>query len=288
MCFTPLRSLVLGLAVLIGLPVQADNHANPDLVISSGLRGGGYWSAATRLKTVAAELDLPVMVRVSPGSLHNLQMLDDPDTPVNLALTQADALQQYLLEHPELADRGEILEDIGQECVFIIAASNSGIETIADLQGDNRRRLAIVSERSGVAVTFASMRSLVPELDATEVVYTNTTQALDSLHLDAPLVDAVMVVHRPKERSPELDRAQKDSERYRLVTVEDERLAGRLPNGDRVYNPLNLALPGGGAVRTICMKGLLVSNKHKLSREQRYKLDELLNFHWMRVYVPGS
>ncbi len=262
------------------------------IVMSSGIRGGGYWGAATRLQTVAAELGLEVKVLESRGSLHNLQQLDAADSPVSVTLTQADALQYYLDQHPALAEQGEILEHIGPECVYLISGKNSGIRAVADLQG-SPRRVAIVSARSGVAVTFDYMKTLVPELADTEAVFTDTLRALEQLDSEQAPADAVMVVHRPKERSPEVERALNEPARYQFVEIADERLSKKLPNGDAVYDSLNLALSGGAegapnAIKTICMKGLLVSNKHKLTREQRYQLDDVLNYHWMRIYVPGS
>ena len=134
----------------------------PGIVLSSGARGGGYWSAATRLQAVAADSGLRIEVLESRGSLHNLQQLDAEDTPVNLALTQADALQYYLDQHPALAEQIEILENVGQECVFMVTGRGSGIRTLADLGAG--RRIAIASPRSGVAVTFDYMKTLVPEL----------------------------------------------------------------------------------------------------------------------------
>lgn len=277
------------LAVILGLALGHARAADTDaaIVISSGPGGGGYWSVATRMQEVGAELGLSMEVLESRGSLHNLQQLHDPASPVNVTLTQADALQFYLDEYPELAAQLDILEHIGQECVYLIAASGSGINGVADLQGPKSRRLAIASSRSGVAVTFDYMKTLVPALSNTRVVYTDTNAALAQLQDADSTVDAVMVVHRPKEHSPELDRARQQPDRYQLVNIVDERFGKKLPNGDRVYNSLNLALPGGGAVRTICMKGLLISNRQKMNRDLRYSLGDVLNYHWMRIYVPG-
>jgi hypothetical protein len=36
------------------------------------------------------------------------------------------------------------------------------------------------------------------------------------------------------------------------------------------------------------MKGLLLLNKDKMAREQRYTLADLIKFHWMEVYVPAD
>jgi TRAP-type uncharacterized transport system substrate-binding protein len=285
----PKRITCLTFWLFSSMACLAAGEPNP-IVMSSGIQGGGYWSAASRLQTVAEKQGLTVKVLESRGSLHNLQRLNDPASDVSITFTQSDALQYFLDENPTLAEQGEILEDIGQECVYLISGKNSGISSVADLQGG--RKVAIASERSGVAVTFDYIKTLLPELAGTEVVYTNTLQAQQQLHSGSAPVDAVMVVHRPKEHSPELDTALAEPGSYQLVDIEDERFSQKLPNGDAVYNSLNLALPGGGkgkaaSVKTICMKGLLVFNKHKLSREQRYKLGDLVSYHWMKIYVPG-
>jgi TRAP-type uncharacterized transport system substrate-binding protein len=276
--------------LLLG-PFSAAAEAPAPLVVSSGIHGGGYWSAATRLQAVAEQQGLEVRVLESRGSLHNLQRLNDPASDVSVAFTQADALQYFLDKNPGLAEQGEILEDIGQECVYLITGKESGLSSLGDLRG--RHKVAIGSARSGVAVTFDYMKSLLPELTGTEAVYSDTRVAQEQLGSGAAEADAVMVVHRPKEHSPELDRALAEPGNYNLVEIQGERLNGKLPNGDAVYNALNLALPGSGSapatsVKTICVKGLLVFNKHKLSREQRYKLGDLVSFHWMKVYLPGS
>jgi TRAP-type uncharacterized transport system substrate-binding protein len=261
------------------------------MVMSSGARGGGYWSAATRLQSVAEQQGFAIKVLESRGSLHNLQRLNDPASDVSVTFTQADALQYFLDKNPGLAAQGEILEDIGQECVYLISGKNSGISSLEDL--GEQHKVAIASARSGVAVTFDYIKTLLPELDGAQAVYTNTMAALHQMGGSAAPADAVMVVHRPKEHSPELDKALAQPGNYRLVEIEDERFRRKLPNGDAVYSALNLSLPRVGdgkpaSIKTICVKGLLILNRHKLAREQRYQLSDLVSFHWMKVYVPGS
>ena len=263
------------------------------IVFSSGVEGGGYWSAATRLQGVAAEMGLEVQVEESPGSLHNLARLLDEKDPTSLALAQADALQRYLNEHPGLSDNIEILENIGQECVFILTGGNSAIQTDKDLQQGQGYKLAIGSPDSGTAVTYAYMTTLVPELADISVLYTDTITAVNGLNAaGGDEVDAVMLVHRPKEYSPEVDIALRNPGQFRFVKMTDTRFRSKLPNGEAVYKTLKLAVPVPDseerrAVTTICVKGLLIANKEKLSRDQRGKLAELVNNHWMEVYATG-
>ena len=261
------------------------------IVFSSGIEGGGYWSAATRLQAVAADMGLEIQVEESPGSLHNLARLLDDGDPVSLVLAQADALQHYLNEHPGGSNNIEILENIGQECVFILTGGDSAMQSDRDLQQSKDYKLAISSPDSGIAVTYTYMTTLVPELAGVSVLYTDTGAAMNKLNATGGgEVDAVMLVHRPKEYSPEVDLALRNPDQFHFVRITDERLKGELPGGDAVYRSLKLAIPVPESeerreVATICVKGLLVANKEKISPDQRDELGKLVTFHWMEVYA---
>ena len=263
------------------------------LVVSTGIEGGGYWNAANRLQTVAADLGLEVQVEASTGSLQNLARLLDAGDSAALALAQADALRQYLDDHPGASQKIEILENIGQECVFVVTGSKGAIHSDDDLQQGGDYQIAISSPDSGVAVTYQYMTTLVPELAATSVLYTDTAAAMSEFDAaDSGAADAVMLVHRPKERSPEVDLALQNPDRFRFVQIEDERFKSELPNGDAVYRPLKLAIPVPDSeerrqVATICVKGLLVANRDKVQAEQRDALGRLINERWMEVYATG-
>ena len=289
-----LRTSMLLAAVfsVFSLAPQAQEAGSDVVVISTGLEGGGYWSAGERLRAVAEGLDFEVRVEASQGSLNNLQRLLDPADEVNLALAQADALQYHLDKNPGSGAALEVLENIGQECVFILSGSSSSIRTDADLHAGGSR-LGISSPDSGIAVTWEYMKTLTPELANTTVVYTDTSEAMVTLNAQDRLVDAVMLVHRPKAHSSEVDRAMANLAEYNFVKMRDPRLSAALPSGDAVYQALDLAMPRGGGegrhlVKTICVKGLLLANRDKLSTEQRGKLTDVVNYHWMRVYDTGG
>ena len=262
------------------------------IVVSAGREGLGYWGIATRLQAVALESSLPVEVRESVGATENLKRLADPESPVSLALTQSDALSRYLDLHPGFLVDLEIFESIGKECIFVIAGKNSGLRSEDDLRTpDAGHRLAIQSANSGSAVTFELMRKLAPDLGNTEVVYMDTQVAMEQLGNDSPdAVDAIMLVHRPKVRSPELRRALTEPERYQLVSFNNPDLGGKLPNGDPVYVSLDVPLIRNNwkterSIRTLCMEGLLVGSRNKLSPAERARLVQIIELQWMRVYV---
>jgi TRAP-type uncharacterized transport system substrate-binding protein len=262
-------------------------RTGPGIVLSAGREGGGYWGVGERLRKVAAEAGLSVDLKSSAGSTENLERLNNPGSPVNLIFTQTDALKSYLQTHPRFSGKFEILNSIGLECVFIIAARHSGIENDQDLQDPKGHRIAIPGAASGVAVTFSYMSQLVPGLANTQPEYTDTFDAMKEFG-NPGAVDAIMLVHRPDANSPELKLAASDGEKYRLIPVEDRHLADKLPNGDEVYEFLDVPLTrsASGAdvtVPTICTRGLLVASPKKLSPKARDALKRIVDSQWARI-----
>jgi len=280
---------VLGWGTLPALAEEQNEAAANDtgVVLMSGVEGGGYWSAGTRLQAVAErEVHLPVANLPSSGSLENLKSLLDRDSPVNLAFAQADAAQLYLSHHPEELVKLDVLENIGQECVFIVTGIGSKIHTDKDLREATNLRLGIASANSGMAVTFDYMMSQIPELADVKVIYGDTNAAMKTLNSSDASVDAVMTIHRPREHSSEVDQALTDGSHFRFVELSDERFTEELWNGRKVYRTMKLALPGADKpIQTICVPGLLLANKQKLSIAQRNQLGDLVSYHWMQVYA---
>ena len=287
MLITLFRNIgTLMLLLVWSLPGSAE-----PMVFASGAEGGGYWSAAKRLEDVASGMGLEVQVEESSGSLRNLARLLDQADPASLALVQADALQQYLNKHPGDSNKVEILENIGQECVFIVTSAASAIRTDKDLQKGKDIKLAINNPDSGAAVTYAFMTTLAPEMAGTSVLYLDTESVMGELQsADDAAADAVMLVHRPKEYSAEVDLALRNPDQFRFVEVTDERLKSELPDGQAIYRILKLAVPVPDSeekrqVSTVCVMGLLVANKEKVLPDQRAALARLVNERWMSVYA---
>jgi TRAP-type uncharacterized transport system substrate-binding protein len=283
----PLLLCLVGWGALPAMAEEQGEDMPTGVVLMSGVEGGGYWSAGTRLQAVAEqELDLAVINLPSSGSMENLEFLLDRDSPVNLAFAQADAAQHYLSRHPEDLIKLDVLENIGQECVFIVTGIDSEIRTDEDLRDASDVRLGIASASSGMAVTFDYMVSQIPELADIKVTYGDTAAIMDELNSPDASVDAVMMVHRPREHSAEVDHALANASRYRFVELSDERFTEDLWNGRKVYRTMKLALPGADKpVKTICVSGLLLANKQKLSIRQRNQLGDLVSYHWMQVYA---
>jgi len=286
----------LPLLILLTSPITyaATDSADaplPPMSISTGAQGGGYWGVGTRLASAVKKHGGTIEVRSSAGSLENLRRLQAPVDPTALALTQADALAWFLQNHPGFGSEFEQLESIGRECIFVIAAGDSGIETLTDLE-QGSHPLAIPGETSGVAVTFKALQSMRPGLAAARPVYMNAEQAM--LELAKPAgqrnIDALMLVHRPKLRSGPLKQAIADPQRFHLVAIGDNKLDAKLPNGKPVYTPLKLPLVRDNwstlqSLKTVCMEGLLLSAPQKLSATQAALLQRTIDLNWMQVYA---
>ena len=289
----PLLALLTAGALTSGatLAAEVSNTAeSPEIVISAGRKGGGYWGIAERLQQVATESGMKVEILASVGSIENLNRLADPKNPVNLTLSQTDALQRYIKQNPDFVHQYKIVESIGLECVFIISDAKGDVQSDQDLQDPKGHRIAIPGEQSGVAVTFDYMSNLVPGLANTKPVYTDTQAAMRKMRAgDEDAVDAIMLVHRPKVRSPEIHLVLDKPSIYHLVPVEDRHLLDQLPNGESVYEFLDVPLIRGGrnagkSVPTICTKGLLLGSQSKLDGAARAELKRIIDFQWMRIY----
>ncbi|HOW62114.1 MAG TPA: TAXI family TRAP transporter solute-binding subunit [Candidatus Contendobacter sp.] len=271
--------------------------ADPPIVISTGKSGGGYNTIGERLKNVLAEQDQPAQVLTSAGSIENLTRLDDPQTPVSVGLTQADALKYYLKDHPGFADQFINLGEIGKECVFIVTGKDSDIRSDSDLQQKGKNRLiAVQSPKSGVAVTWEYMTLLEPAFKNTAPAFVDGAEALLQIKSGgkASQIQAAMVVQKPMAKSTEMQVVLDNPKDFRLVPVKDWDLNDKLPDGSAVYTFENVTVAEkkwgfDTAVDTICTRGLMLANKNKLTADQRTRLSKVMLLAASRVVgEPGK
>jgi TRAP-type uncharacterized transport system substrate-binding protein len=274
------RFAVIGALLLAAGLARA---ADPPIVISTGKSGGGYNTIGERLKTVLAEQDQPAQVLASAGSLENLSRLDDPQSPVNVGLTQADALKYYLKDHPDFADRFISLGEIGRECVFVVTGKDSDIRTDSDLQKPKGKLIAVQSPNSGVAVTWEYMTMLEPAFKNTAPAFVDGAEALLQIKSggQASQIQAAMVVQKPMAKSTEMQVVLENPRDFRLVPVKDWDLNDKLPDGSAVYTFENVTVAEkkwgfDTTVDTICTRGLMLANKTKLTADQRTRLARIM------------
>lgn len=260
-----------------------------DYVIGTGRPGGGYHVVGTRLRGLLTAQGNSAEVLATSGSLENLERLGSPASPVNVVLSQADALDYFLKDHPDFTDRFLTIDSWGSECVFIVTRRDSGIRTDRDLQAKANARMAILSSESGVSVTFRNMSLLEPAFNNIRVLYMDTVEALESLSgpEKSRKVDAVMLVQHPKARPLEMKTVLADLERYNFVQIKDGDLQDRLLDGTRVYSQVDISPEpmSGIGVQTICTKRLMLASRDKLSPKRAANLSGLVQARWRDIYV---
>ena len=282
------RHALLACLLLAGAQGVHAQGERGSVVISTGLEGGGYWSAGERLRAVAAEVGVDVENRSSSGSLMNLERLFDSGSPVSLAFAQADAVEYFAGQNPEIAPAIGTLHSIGQECVFIISRSDDDIKTLKDMRKSERMQLGIKSPQSGIWVTYHSMMQRVPGLDGVTLIYGDTIERMN--HLLSPLTNidrAVMVVHGTDAHSPEIEMAAKDPDNYRFVDIEDERLTRAVDGGEPLYQRKKVrsgVAEESGKVETICVRGPLVANRNKLTSAQFDAVQGFVQARWAEIH----
>lgn len=286
------HALALATSVFLSAAQAAGEPAKPaaDLVFSSGRLNSAYWGVANRFKKVASGAGLNVDVQESVGSLQNLERMEDANSPVNMALTQSDALHEYLEQHPSLVHKLTIVESIGLECVFMITTLDKDVSNESDLAGKKGFRIAVPAAESGAAVTYRNLTQLNTNFAGTEVVYADAATAMKSLQgQGGQPVDALMIVLRPKERTPELEQALDSPDKFRLVSFHNRTYEARLPDGQAIYNYLDLPLARQKAkviqsLPTLCTTGVLVANPSKLTNKSKEGLEKVVGESWMQIY----
>jgi TRAP-type uncharacterized transport system substrate-binding protein len=271
-----LASLSLG-----ALPARAQVSA-AEITISSGKEGGNYHRIATRLRTqLTVDHGAYVEIETSQGSVQNLARLEDPKSPANVALVQADAVSRYIEVNPAFEKELMLLADVGKECVILVSGPG-GIESIEDLKVPGDRALSVDSLVSGAAVTWESMTRLEPALANTQTVNTDTMESLLEIQNRPPnsKTVAVMLVQRPRTVSPPMEIVLTNPESFRIISIPAGSVKNAdLPNGSQVYSYETVTSRFAGksaSFDTLCTHGLLIAAKNKLSEKARASLVEVL------------
>ncbi len=283
------------LTVLLLLTASSPARGADDVVISTGPQRGSYYYIGSRLRTeLMVEHNQASEVKTSHGSLANLAALDDMAGPVNVALTQTDALDQYLEANPAFADAFFVLGDVGRECAFVIAAKRSGVQT-ADALVESGGQVSVGDAESGSAVTWQGLTRLAPAFAALEVVHAPTMEALLQLKVGAGYTKlrAAMWVQRPRRVSPPMETVLADPGSYQLVAIRPDALASRkLPDGRPVYSFERVVIGRGQnasrSVETVCTRALMLGAKRKLSIVQRERLSTLMLEASERIVGPDE
>jgi len=265
-----------------------------ELVVSTGRDGGSYFYIGERLKSellLSSEAPPVVLVVTSSGSMANLSRLDDPDSPVNIALAQQDALDAYIARHPYFVEEFLVLGKTGPECALLIASSNGPFTTAADLKKAAGLSISVDDPNSGAAITYAKMIELNPAFKNTKPVPVDTMEALLQLKVGDQYskLSAVLLVQRPRRASAPVKMLLDNPDVYKLLPISKaDVISGKVAGGGDAYSFQQVAVGGSYTrtapkIQTICTQGLLLAAKQKLSREMRGRLSTIMLEHGEKI-----
>jgi TRAP-type uncharacterized transport system substrate-binding protein len=277
--------------VLLAFAPAAETRAE-EIVVSSGKPGGYYASVAGRMRYVlGSELDQLIDLRSSEGSLENLGRLDDDSSPVNIALTQADALAHYLRSHPAFEKKYVVLVDLGRECAFLVAPRKDGITKASDLHVARGQSVAVGDTLSGAAVTYEHLSHLDTRFRNTPAKNISIIEAMLDLKTSPRRLNvaAAMVVQRPLVISAPVEIAMDNRDLYRFVPIREEDVQGD-PAAKSKYAFETIDLGFGRdykvSLETICTQGLILGAKGKFSKPMLAKIAQLI-LDSRRYIMPG-
>jgi hypothetical protein len=241
--------------------------------ISSGYQDGYYESVARLLRaTLLMELELPLELSQSAGSVENLSRLDEPSSLTAIALTQADALADDSSVHPESEEKYVVLGELGDECAFLITTAKGAPTSLTDLHGGAMGGIAVGDVRSGATVTWRHLTQPDPRLAETAAEPISVIEAMLDLNASQRRkpVAATLLVQRPRAISAPIEMVMNNRECFRFVPIHAADIAlpeemSREQAGYR-FKEVSLAIGSDQTIKveTLCTRGLVLTEKHKL------------------------
>ncbi|HEX9461935.1 MAG TPA: TAXI family TRAP transporter solute-binding subunit [Alphaproteobacteria bacterium] len=219
----------VGLAALLG-PARAET-----LTILTGSMSGVYFPLGSTLASIYSKAlpDLQASAQVTPGSVENLVLLQAGDGDLGFAL--GDTLDSAWNGDPDVGFRSRMDKLRGLSALYlnyvqIVASTQSGIQSLADLKG---KRVSVGAERSGTELNarVVFQAAGVAYQDLGKVSYAPfgaSAQMLEKGQLDASLQSAGLGVDSIRHLF--------EVAAVRLVPVPPDLVA-------RINNPVYVAAP---------------------------------------------
>jgi hypothetical protein len=279
---------------LLAVASFAGSASADQYVLSSGAKGGYYHGVASRVAMLLMQEHQQASYLTSAGSLDNLTLLADPQSSVNVALAQADAVRHFVDLHPAFSDRLVVLDDLGPECVALITSARpkKGISDAGDLKTGNFGQLILPSSGSGSAVTFDYMVRMDPAYRQTKVSYRDPIEGMLQMRMNGgEPIAAVMLVKRPRTLTPEFEIVVENQDEFRVAPIRAEHVKnGSLPDGSPVYTFEEVSTGVGRdrhvSYETMCTRALIVTSSSKLTEPMRRDLSRVL-LKWSKLIAPG-
>lgn len=242
----------------LALPVLAE-----DILISTGGRGGSYFSTGEKLAAVLDEYDYPAKAVKSKGSIENIERVAANEA--SLGFTQLDALAWWLMRNPESADSLKVLGNLYSECVYVAVNSKGPIDDEDDLQS-KKAKVAVQKRGSGSAVSWSYMQDLESDFAKGTTFFQGGLQVLNQI-AENPKgdVNAFLWVSNPLNLEQRYLKTVIENKNLELIDIKDWDLNDKHPElGRPIYRfeepDVTKGLLFDTELNTICMDAVVVAN----------------------------
>ncbi len=174
--------LIIGLS--LSLFVVAFQYVEPappsHITVAAGPNPGGYYYFAEKYAEILARKGITVTIRETRGSLENLQLLNDPDSDVDVVFAQGGVgwmagVYQYSPTETEI----RAIAEIYYEPLWIFTSPENPFHALRDLRG---KRLAIGPDGSGShALAYDMLKWSGANVENTTFLDLSQDEAVDAL-----------------------------------------------------------------------------------------------------------
>jgi hypothetical protein len=223
---------------------------------------GNYFKIANQLAQAMAGSEHKLDVRTSPGSFHNVSELGKGKT--DLAIAQFDTIMVYIglgEEGKKAVDSTMAVAPLGEEFIHILVRKESGIKTIADLEG---KRIAVGPHHSGSWVSAWNVMYYLNGKDiekgGVKVTKENYQSSIDKLVSGE--LDALFITTSPGMPLLKSLPDEKANAISMLALGEDFELSEKLSLAYSIREiPAGTYPFDSGAVRTLATRSYLLAGK---------------------------
>lgn len=247
--------------VLIGLfaALSFSAMAGQDVVITTGQQGLTYNSVyGVNLAGALNEFGNTARVIPSKGSSDNLDKVASGEAQIGF--TQADAFQFWRQQHPNEAQKVDIVGQLARECVWVAVKKDGKISSASELT--NGAKIAVGDPDSGSYASWQYLQLLVKEYSKAETYAKGGIRSLSKVATGE--YDAFLWVSAPGKNNKFLDAVNQDSSGLKLIDMSTWNVNDKLPNGQSVYTKekveTNATAFFGDKVNVPCTTTLVVAN----------------------------
>ena len=254
-----MKKLITALVIsAVSLPALAQ-----DVVISTGGRGGSYFSTGEKLAGILAEYDYPAKSVKSKGSIENIERVASGEA--TLGFTQLDALAWWMNRNPESAGNLKVLGNLYAECVYVAVNTSGPIDDEGDLQSD-KAKVAVQKRGSGSAVSWSYMQDLEPDFARGSTYFQGGLQLLNEIaNTPDGEINAFLWVSDPLNLDQRYLKTVLENDNLKLVDIKDWDLNDKHPElGRAIYRfeepDVAKGLVFDKELNTVCMDAVVVAN----------------------------